>query len=295
VQLVFLFTDFLYSQEIQKPINIQSPDASTLIGVSEIPVSYFTGIALVSIPLYTIKESGLDLSLALRYNASGVRINQHPGIVGQNWTLEAGGVITRSVQGYPDEEIIDYALLGTDHVGFMYRCVDLASYNGSYEELETYAYNHTTYGYDYEPDIFSFNFFNYSGTFFIDNDGNWKVRCDENLRIIPNSELIFPLYEELAPSPVICNQSTNIKALSGFTIIDDYGTKYIFGTDINAIEFSIDFFRQALCQSWVANAWYLSQVIDKNGRELYSFEYERKDFIANFYLGINYKKSLLSD
>lgn len=43
------------------------------------------------------------MPLALNYDASGVRPDEHPGWVGMNFSLSAGGVITRTVNNLPDE------------------------------------------------------------------------------------------------------------------------------------------------------------------------------------------------
>ena len=72
--------------------SMPSPSAASLGRFGEVPVSFFTGVARIEVPLYTIQEQGITVPIGLRYHASGFRPDQHPGWVGQGWALEAGGV-----------------------------------------------------------------------------------------------------------------------------------------------------------------------------------------------------------
>jgi len=73
-------------------------------------------------------------------------------------------------------------------------------------------------------------------------------------------------------------------AIGGFNIIDSEGNIYVFGHQPDAIDYSTDIFNQVLLMStWVANAWYLTKIIDKYGNDIYDLTYERGDYIAQFY------------
>ncbi|MEN2399263.1 RHS repeat domain-containing protein [Flavobacterium sp. MC2016-06] len=84
--------------------NIQSPNSASLGTYGAIPVSLYSGTAEVSIPIYQINEGNIPLDINLQHDASGVRVNSVPGWVGQNWSLQAGGLIQRSVKGRSADE-----------------------------------------------------------------------------------------------------------------------------------------------------------------------------------------------
>ncbi len=267
------------------PTNIQSPNAASLGKYGDVPVSYFTGTPQVSIPLHTISERGINIPITLSYDASGIRLNSHPGWVGQNWSLSAGGVITRTVRGLPDE----YNTIGThyastfeDSLGFMYRGGLLTESSvGNISNLMEFAIDADNKGYDLEPDIFTFNFLGKTGKFFMGNDGQWKVLSDDNLKIIfDKTQLIYPGYQTLPGDINHCYP----KVIGGFKIKDDQGVTYVFGYNQDAVEFGIDFYTQVYGGAfWKSDAWYLTKIIDKFGNEVFNFTYQRGDFIAQFY------------
>lgn len=102
--------------------NIQSPNSASLGIYGSVPVSLYSGTADISVPIYQINE-GIPLEISLRYDASGVRVNSVPGWVGQNWSLQAGGLIERSVKGRSADEF------------------DVTRGNNNYTELQPKFYN----------------------------------------------------------------------------------------------------------------------------------------------------------
>jgi hypothetical protein len=84
--------------------NIQSPNSASLGTYGAIPVSLYSGTPNISIPLYQINEGNIPLDINLQHDASGVRVNSVPGWVGQNWSLQAGGLIERSIKGRSADE-----------------------------------------------------------------------------------------------------------------------------------------------------------------------------------------------
>lgn len=84
-------------------IPVMSPETASLGKFGAYPVSYYTGQPDISIPLYRLDVHGLSIPIALRYDPSGFMPNKDSGKVGHDWSLVAGGIITRSVNLMPDE------------------------------------------------------------------------------------------------------------------------------------------------------------------------------------------------
>lgn len=83
--------------------NVNSPAATEFVRYERIPVSYFNGLPSIEIPVYTVETKDLYLPISLSYHASGIKVNQYPTAVGLGWALNAGGGITRIVNGIPDD------------------------------------------------------------------------------------------------------------------------------------------------------------------------------------------------
>lgn len=293
--LIFsLLVGLFYGQSIELPKNIQSPNAASLGKYGDVPVNLYTGKANVNIPIYSLEERGIKLNLSLNYDTGGIRINEAPSWIGQNWSLNAGGVITRSVKGLFNDEYLNeeggekdlgYNKLGV--CGYMYNYQRLDNINWS-STNRTNLENLLYWPRDLEPDIFTFNFMGKTGKFFLGHDGKWKVQSEDNLKIIINKEdFVYPLNSSGDPS--LNNGYPIPKTIGKITIIDENGLQYEFGSDTESIEYSIDFFDQKN-HHLIANSWYLTKIKDPNNNLLYSFEYRRGEVIPHFYLENSYRK-----
>lgn len=183
LSVVFVTTQQLTASQMALPVNIQSPNAASLGNYGYISVDNCSGVPNVSIPLTELKAGDLSADVTLSYDASGIRINSHPSWVGQNWTLNVGGVITRSARGYEDEYPRITETFGAQSP---YQSFEKAGFFTTYggENYINFNLSHTNNKYDCEPDIFSFNFLGKSGRFFMGNDGQWKVQSDHNIQIL---------------------------------------------------------------------------------------------------------------
>lgn len=307
---VILVTLFSYTivnaidKETPRPVNMQSPNASNLGKFGDVPVNMYSGTPDISIPIMELKTKNMNLNITMRYDASGIRVKSHPSWVGQNWSLEAGGVITRSVQGYEDEypcRSDNYGGYnsGTNQeihkAGFFYTLGNQKYIDSNMVDLSDFSYKRT---FDCQPDIFTFNFMGKTGKFWMGNDGDWKVQSDWNIDVVyHNYSVNDGLSYSGTPSFLninVCSmyEKHQITLIKGFKLRDDEGNTYLFGFDDTAIEYSIDFFNQYKMTGgptnyfpsyWRSNAWYLKKVIDKNGNSLFEFTYERGKYIADFY------------
>ena len=244
-----------------------TPNAASIQRYHDMPVSLYTGVPDITIPLYTFRSGKLSLPISLSYHAGGIKPEEHPGWVGLGWTLRAGGTITRIKHGLPDE-LNGQGVLS--QLGYFHRH-DLAS-EEMLEYLEdddflTDFFMSNGHIYDREPDEFNFSFNGYSGTFLMDAQGKWQVRCERPLSVEMHSYVNPPSTGEEDMQFVS-------RIVSGFTLTTDEGVQYFFGGD--AIDLSNDLVHQNK-HNWEATAWHLYKIIHPNGDTI-DLTYERGDY-----------------
>lgn len=261
-----------------------SPQATDLGRFGDIPMSYYTGRANITIPIHTFTERGVTLDINLSYDTSGLLMNKLPGWVGPGWTLNAGGCITRVQNNFCDEMVFDSHLEYSDYQNYFKSHALMVSNGHLNGDYITNLNHYSTH--DFSPDIFYFNFMGKSGHFFLGNDGEWKVSSDDNLVVEfdynNSSNFITPVYSTY-PQNYTYKQP---KAIKGFTMYDDEGTKYVFGCDTAAIEYSIDLFHTSDQEEhvpWTATSWFLTKVIDRFGNQLFALNYTRGKFMVQLY------------
>lgn len=117
VTLPFLST----AQEIIIP---PSPNVAAINKFGNIPVGLSTGIPAVGVPIYEWQGQnfGSNFKISLDYHAGGIRVDEIASSVGLGWALNAGGVISRTKRGIPDEFPVD---------GFLYRSIPNSAYEGN--------------------------------------------------------------------------------------------------------------------------------------------------------------------
>ena len=87
---------------IKTPV-LPSPDAASLGKYGQIPVSLNSGTPQIDVPLYEMKSNNLGINISVSYHGSGIKVSEVASVVGLGWSINAGGVITRVVRGWPDE------------------------------------------------------------------------------------------------------------------------------------------------------------------------------------------------
>lgn len=70
-----------------------SPAAYQFSKYDELPVSEYSGIPNVSIPLYTIQVDGISIPLNLSYHAGGIKVSEDAGWVGLGWDIPLGSIV----------------------------------------------------------------------------------------------------------------------------------------------------------------------------------------------------------
>ncbi|MCB9082411.1 MAG: RHS repeat protein [Lewinellaceae bacterium] len=174
-----------------KDVSMAAPNAAALGKYGDIPVSYFTGVPSISIPIHTVQEGPLQLPISLSYHSSGVKVGEMASWVGLGWSLNAGGMISRTVLGLADDKSDGYY-----HTG--------STLNGGWTHVDQAAAGTR----DSEPDLFSFTIGGRSGKFYFDRD----KKCN----FIPREDFKME---------VTLGGGTTFNA---FKIIDTDGTYYLF-------------------------------------------------------------------
>ncbi|KFF16483.1 hypothetical protein [Chryseobacterium sp. JM1] len=279
------------AQTLDLPKSIQSPNASSLGKYGDIPMNLYTGRADVSVPIHTLNEDGVLLDINLRYDTGGVRVSDVSGWVGQNWALNAGGVITRTYNGpaYDEYDSTRPGIIPAKGYYHHHNKLNVDNWNSNdyMRQLSINSASVIADSYqDLAPDTFTFNFMGHTGKFFLGQDGEWKVSSSSNLKVIINMNdnvvpMNFPSIGYNAsgdPAP-----PKFPKSIGKITVLDDNGNKYVFGGTMNAIEFTnYNFFEQS-SSGMFSTAWYLTEVYNNLNQKIYSLEYERGNYQASFY------------
>ncbi len=171
-----------------------SPNAASLGKYADYPVSYYTGVPEISIPLFDLKDGAANLPISLSYHASGIKVSETASWVGLGWALNAGGVIMRTVRGAPDEGS-GFSWTGGPGPSGYYKDSGLAKLPllpyptepYGYMAIQTYPVQAVSVGYmDTEPDLFTFNFNGKTGKFVFDEQRIPRLLTDDNLKISVN-------------------------------------------------------------------------------------------------------------
>jgi YD repeat-containing protein len=234
-----LFLIPIFNLTGQIDVFTNSPDAASLGSYGSVPVGLFTGTALMNIPLFELKTKNLSLPISLNYSSNGLVVDKVASRVGFDWSLFAGGAIVRQIVGLPDDK------------------KGLLPYPGSLSGQALSDFILTYYNMnDFEPDIYSYNFDGYTGTFIFDHQDSVIQVPAGNLHITRND-------------------------FSSFNIKVPNGVLYQFGRreDINCHYGSCDLFTST------PSSWFLTKILHPSGDEIL-FHYSASYYV-NYFSGIS--------
>ncbi len=259
---ILLLTTNLLGQGIQHQTVIPpTPEAATLGKYGDIPVSHFTGTANVTIPIWEINEKGLKLPINLSYHASGIKVAEVAPRFGLGWALNAGGMITRTIQHATDEGHTygtSFPRNPSDFIKGYYKDRHLLEdYNSlTNDELWDSYVSSAVGNWDCEPDIFHFNFNGYSGRFLFNE----------------NREAIFFPQSDIKVEVDFDDDD----GFREFLLITPDGTKYYFGTG-DMTSSTCSYISDGYMNRYFKNNWYLVKIESIDGDEI-NFEYEEESY-----------------
>lgn len=240
-----------------------SPEAASLGKFGNYEVSLFTGVPNISIPIYEVKIGELSLPISLNYHASGIKVNEMPSRVGLGWSLNSGGIITRSIRGLPDEQPNNYFSASATSV---HRVKVGAEIEPNTVAGLDYLSKVDTKKYDVEPDIFSYMLPGQSGRFLFNQKDNF------NAYLIPFA-------------PIAVSKTQVNPYLVNFTLTDEGGRKYLYNTTEHTQSGS-----GLGLNANATSAWLLSQMVSANGQDAIKFNYtptSTTDQYKNEYFSVN--------
>jgi len=283
-----------------------SPEAAAFAKYGNTPTNLYTGSPNISIPVASLKGRGIDIPISLSYDASGIKVEQIATWVGLGWNLNVGGMVTRQVNGLPDD-YFSSSLPGGDNTfpayvpfydlsiaadykfardfnprpNIIYPPGQLARYFGFMDKFVK-----TNPKYEAQPDTYSFNALGMSGTLFIDYD-NEIAYCIESPEI-----KAYPVIQVIPPYTV--------KIIVGWRIIDGMGNIFHFSVAEKTRVFEND---EQDGKRVYNSAWALTKIETANKRDLVEFNYTqlaewqqeqlagrgviRNDFLSNSQCGID--------
>ncbi|MEM6631276.1 MAG: RHS repeat domain-containing protein [Bacteroidota bacterium] len=243
----------------------QTPEAAAFIQHGNIPVNMYTGTPQISIPLHNIDGREFALPISLTYDASGIKVDQIATWVGLGWNLNAGGAVTRMVQGIPDgtgaqgnfyegraKEFIDYVSNNSMSTGTQHPVEKWQDYFDLQRELAVGQV-------DFQPDLFPFSINGLTGTILINYETGEAI-CIEH----PQLKVEVGLF---------LGNSNPLFQLQYWKITAEDGTQYIFGkpeiTNHSSEVSGVPFFRRYI------SAWYITEIISANTRDKVEFIYSQ--------------------
>lgn len=229
-----------------------SPEASSLGKYIEVPVSHYTGIPQINIPLGNITQGDLNVAVSLSYHSAGNKVQEIAPWSGLGWSLMAGGLISRVVRGVPDDKINHCE--GFSKSSEQYTYEDFIHAKGN---LDWTLLSNTSQGiYDTQPDQYFFNFNGYSGRFYFDWDGNLVLSTKAKINL-----------EAIKEDP------TNPYKITAWKVTTEQGTIYNFEYK----EFTHVLSHALSCVGSVEryiSSWHLSSITDPNQENSINFEYQ---------------------
>ncbi|WP_303315361.1 RHS repeat domain-containing protein [Flavivirga abyssicola] len=291
-----------YSQDIGAP-GVQfsaTPNVAALAQYVDTPVSYYSGVPNINIPLYTINTAGYQLPINLSYHASGIKVAQEASWVGLGWSLNAGGAITRQIRGR-DDFFSGTAPSGNDAKGYFFNYDNYDDPFNDAIECITNAWEFTYGGglagsgrmtgvyepqchakHDSEPDLFMFNFGGYSGKFILQSlayeNGDWHKGKGVLLDIESNLKIEFDWSSKT------------------FKVIDPNGIQYEFQEKEKSITTNStggDIHSDPSEAPEVINSWLLTKIILVNNEEI-NFDYVGDDSVEDLVRSSDVEQALIA-
>lgn len=289
IVLVFLllFGETLHAQQKDNsPLKFNvippAPEAASLGKYVDMPVSAYSGLPKIEVPIYELKSYELILPINLSYHASGMKWEEIPSWVGANWALNAGGLVSRTIRGRNDEDLaygffVQTATSGYNIPGFFNANGTVnTSATSNFAFVSPYGtcppspndqYLSVLYaakgGLDLEPDLFFFSLPD-------GQSGKFVYNRNKQIKLIPNQYASITYANDSQGRPFL-----------KWTVVGKDGTKYFFdNSEITVNNNSCGELYNGTPETYnmpdinAPSTWKLTRMESANGLDYINFEYD---------------------
>ncbi|MBW4890147.1 hypothetical protein KXQ82_10490 [Mucilaginibacter sp. HMF5004] len=255
IVLILLSTPYYSFAQMELPNHIPpSPTAMQFQRYGDCPTNTYTGVPDIKVPVFTIHDGDITVPIYLSYHAGGFRPDDQAGMVGLGWTLNTGGMVSRNINGVPDE--LNWLNILSPST------IPRAPYYGAtpYDLLKDLTENKQT---EHEFDMYSYNFLNYSGKFL-------DRRAYEHLTV-PDfaNQHAYKLTED--GLQVYSGDNGGVTA-----IVDANGTRYAFGSagTLGATETQDYKYNRVgtIIENSAPSTWHLATISSNQSYVLYEYQ-----------------------
>ncbi|TDW99185.1 RHS repeat domain-containing protein [Dinghuibacter silviterrae] len=226
----------LSSAQFQTDILPQSPEAEAMVKYTLLPVTLYSGLPQVSIPIYELKTPNLDIPISLSYNYNGFKPSETASSVGLGWNVQGGGVVMRHVKSRVDH--MDVHVVGNDYDNY----VNMNYLSNKQDFLQTMGLGEA----DGEPDLYIFNAPGLSGKFIL----------------MQGKAYMFP-HQQI--------QITSLGYDNGFIITNEKGDKYYFEDAERSHHKQTSQFGEYVPDH--NSAWFLSMIVSADLSDTIQYNY----------------------
>ena len=254
---------------------VKSPEVNKFEQYMNMPVNLVSGTPQVSIPLYTLEYAGMTLPISLEYDASGVKVESIASSVGQNWSLNVGGVVSRNTKGAPDEGAVSASTKSLITINGYYKDYGLSKLDqllNNFSNTEPAFAKYSQFGWwledvnagkrDGQPDLF----------YFSTPEGGSKFVFNDQRKVVYLENTDFIIQEDFVPN-----------YFRTWLVTSPKGTKYKFGLDTgtefglnNAVE--KNYTNQSINEitfnnNYIINSWFLTEISNFTSSSKIQLEY----------------------
>ncbi|MBO9675422.1 MAG: hypothetical protein J7577_18380, partial [Sphingobacteriaceae bacterium] len=163
-----------FAQTAPTKVAFTTPEVTAFNRSIETPVSLYTGVPNISIPLYEINIKGVSVPIKLDYHAGGIRVDQEATWVGLGWNLSYGGEISRKIRGIADEyQYLNGSPNSSNTVNYFMNLPNIGQTTSQDIQLRLEKVQNAKYNKgDLMPDEFYYSVLGYSGRFMFSQPQN---------------------------------------------------------------------------------------------------------------------------